>query len=309
MDFEPWWLLPIPALFFALGWIAARIDIKHLLHRVARAAALVLPRAQLPAERAAGQGDRVVHRSGQGRSADDRPAFRARQPVPPPGRDRPRDPHAPEPPRPARPARRTGATTATFELAQDFHRAGLLDRAEELFIKLDGTPFEHAAQGFLHLDLRDGEGLAARRSRSPGAWRRSARRRTSRRSRTTTASSRRRRWCAPTSRSRAREIDLALAEYRACARATMLAGDIEAQQGRYRRGGRHMGSASSRRTRRSWRSSPSASPTPTRSSDDAAQGIRVLGSWQAQLSVARRHERAVLADACARGCRARRPIS
>ena len=30
-DFELWWLLPIPVLFFALGWIAARIDIKHLL--------------------------------------------------------------------------------------------------------------------------------------------------------------------------------------------------------------------------------------------------------------------------------------
>jgi len=30
-DFELWWLLPIPALFFAMGWIAARIDIKHLL--------------------------------------------------------------------------------------------------------------------------------------------------------------------------------------------------------------------------------------------------------------------------------------
>src|SRR6516225_7498968 len=31
MEFELWWLLPIPALFFALGWAAARIDIKHLL--------------------------------------------------------------------------------------------------------------------------------------------------------------------------------------------------------------------------------------------------------------------------------------
>src|ERR687890_2604584 len=30
-DFELWWLLPIPALFFAMGWVAARIDIKHLL--------------------------------------------------------------------------------------------------------------------------------------------------------------------------------------------------------------------------------------------------------------------------------------
>src|SRR5207249_10797178 len=31
MDFELWWLLPIPALFFGLGWIAARIDIRYLL--------------------------------------------------------------------------------------------------------------------------------------------------------------------------------------------------------------------------------------------------------------------------------------
>ena len=31
MDLELWWLLPIPALFFAFGWVAARIDIKHLL--------------------------------------------------------------------------------------------------------------------------------------------------------------------------------------------------------------------------------------------------------------------------------------
>ena len=31
MDFDLWWLLPIPAVFFALGWIAARIDLKHLL--------------------------------------------------------------------------------------------------------------------------------------------------------------------------------------------------------------------------------------------------------------------------------------
>src|SRR3569833_1740814 len=29
MEFETWWLLAIPA-FFALGWIAARVDIKQL---------------------------------------------------------------------------------------------------------------------------------------------------------------------------------------------------------------------------------------------------------------------------------------
>ena len=39
--------------------------------------------------------------------------------------------------------------TATFELAQDFHRAGLLDRAEELYTRLEGSPFEHASLGFL----------------------------------------------------------------------------------------------------------------------------------------------------------------
>ena len=30
MEIEYWWLLALP-LFFALGWAAARIDIKHLL--------------------------------------------------------------------------------------------------------------------------------------------------------------------------------------------------------------------------------------------------------------------------------------
>src|SRR4030095_14771419 len=38
---------------------------------------------------------------------------------------------------------------ATYELAQDFHRAGLLDRAEELFTKLTGTPFEHPSLAHL----------------------------------------------------------------------------------------------------------------------------------------------------------------
>lgn len=31
MEFETWWLLGIP-LFFALGWIAARIDIRHVIN-------------------------------------------------------------------------------------------------------------------------------------------------------------------------------------------------------------------------------------------------------------------------------------
>src|SRR5437773_11468704 len=31
MEIELWWLLALTVLFFALGWVAARIDIKHLL--------------------------------------------------------------------------------------------------------------------------------------------------------------------------------------------------------------------------------------------------------------------------------------
>src|SRR5213596_2027246 len=31
MEFELWWLLPIIAVVFGLGWIAARIDIRYLL--------------------------------------------------------------------------------------------------------------------------------------------------------------------------------------------------------------------------------------------------------------------------------------
>ena len=34
MEFEFWWLLTLP-LFFGLGWLAARIDLKHLLNTYA----------------------------------------------------------------------------------------------------------------------------------------------------------------------------------------------------------------------------------------------------------------------------------
>src|SRR5215208_6611626 len=31
MEFEFWWLL-VPVLFFGMGWLAARIDIRHVIH-------------------------------------------------------------------------------------------------------------------------------------------------------------------------------------------------------------------------------------------------------------------------------------
>ncbi len=111
MEIEYWWLLALP-LFFALGWLAARVDIKQLLLESRALPRVVLQGPQLPAERAAGQGDRGLHRGGQGRSPDHRAAFRAGQPVPAPRRGRARDPHAPEPGRAPRPRGRAEARRA-----------------------------------------------------------------------------------------------------------------------------------------------------------------------------------------------------
>jgi len=138
MDLELWWLLPIPVVFFALGWLAARIDIKHLL-RESRA---------LPLSYFKGlnfllneQPDKAIESfievvkvdpgtvelhfalgSLFRRQGEVERAIRMHQNL--------LDRHdLPEEKR----------LLAIFELAQDFHRAGLLDRAEDLFVKLDGT--------------------------------------------------------------------------------------------------------------------------------------------------------------------------
>ena len=128
--------------------------------RIARAAAVVLPRPQFPAQRAARQGDRGVHRGRQGRSADDRPALRARQPVPPPGRDRPRDPHAPEPARPRRPAGARSARSRSSSWRRTSTAPGSSTAPRSCFTKLDGSPFELQSLGIPAADLRAGKGLA-----------------------------------------------------------------------------------------------------------------------------------------------------
>ena len=148
MDFELWWLLPIPALFFALGWIAARIDIKHLLHE-SRA---------LPLSYFKGlnfllneQPDKAIESFIEVVKVDPQTIdlhfalgslFRRQGET-----DRAIRMHQNLLDRPTLPADKR--TMATYELAQDFHRAGLLDRAEDLFRKLDGTPFEHSALSHL----------------------------------------------------------------------------------------------------------------------------------------------------------------
>lgn len=148
MDFELWWLLPIPALFFALGWIAARIDIKHLL-RESRALPLTYFRGlnfllnEQP-DKAIESFIEVVKVDPQTvdlhfalgslfrRQGETERATRMHQNL----LDRPDLPD-------------DKREMATFELAQDFLRAGLLDRAEGLFTSLAGTPFEHASLGHL----------------------------------------------------------------------------------------------------------------------------------------------------------------
>ena len=149
LDFERlWWLLPIPVLFFALGWIAARIDISHLL-RESRALPLSYFRGLnfLLNE----QPDKAIESFIEVVKVDPQTIdlhfalgnlFRRQGEI-----DRAIRMHQNLLDRPDLPAEKR--QTAVFELAQDFHRAGLLDRAEELFSKLDGSPFELQSLGFL----------------------------------------------------------------------------------------------------------------------------------------------------------------
>ena len=94
-------LLPVAALS---GWVLGRRGSERTLRRARqRAVDQLLPRPQLPAQRAAGQGDRGLPQARRGQPRHGRNAPRARQPVPPPRRGRSRDPRAPAPDRAAEP--------------------------------------------------------------------------------------------------------------------------------------------------------------------------------------------------------------
>src|SRR5499425_2163168 len=148
MEFEIWWLLPIPVLFFALGWVAARIDIRHLLRES----------SALPMSYFRGlnfllneQPDKAIESFIEVVKVDPQTIdlhfalgnlFRRQGEI-----DRAIRMHQNLLDRIDLPADKR--QLAVFELAQDFHRAGLLDRAEELFTKLDGTPYEHPSLSHL----------------------------------------------------------------------------------------------------------------------------------------------------------------
>ena len=175
MDFELWWLLPIPAVFFALGWIAARIDIKHLL-RESRALPLSYFRGLnfLLNE----QPDKAIESFIEVVKVDpqtDRSALRARQPVPAAGRNRSRDPDAPEPARPPGPAGRQaagGGIRARAGLSPRRparSRRGALHQARRLAVRARVARLPA-------VDLRAGKGLAQgdRRDAADGSARQAA---------------------------------------------------------------------------------------------------------------------------------------
>ncbi len=147
MEFEYWWLLAFP-LFFALGWIAARIDIQHIVSQSKqlpesyfkglnfllnqqpdKAIEAFTEAAQANAEtvelhftlgglfRRRGEVDRAIHLH---QALVDRPDL---------GRDQ--------------------RLVAQFELGQDFLKAGLLDRAEKVFKALEASHYEEQALRFL----------------------------------------------------------------------------------------------------------------------------------------------------------------
>src|SRR6476661_4619025 len=148
MDFELWWLLPIPALFFALGWIAARIDIKHLLtesralplsyfrglnfllnEQPDKAIEAFIEVVKVDPEtielhfalgslfRRRGEYDRAIRMH---QNLLERPGLGADQKL-----------------------------IALAELGQDYLKAGILDRAEEAFRKLEKSPQAAAARRHL----------------------------------------------------------------------------------------------------------------------------------------------------------------
>jgi len=229
MDFELWWLLPIVAVFFALGWIAARIDIKHLM-RESRALPLSYFRGLnfLLNE----EPDKAIESFIEVVKVDPQTIdlhfalgslFRRQGEV-----DRAIRMHQNLLDRPDLPADKR--TTATYELAQDFHRAGLLDRAEELFTKLNGSAYEHASLGHL-ISIYETEkdwpkAIAATQRMEELAKQPYYKEIAQYHCELAQAA-----LLTNDAVTTQREIDLALAAHRACARANLLAGDLAAQQG------------------------------------------------------------------------------
>lgn len=228
MDLELWWLLALP-LFFALGWLAARIDIRQV----------VSESRLLPASYFKGlnfllneQPDKAIEAfievarvnpqtielhfalgSLFRRRGEVERAIRMHQSL------AEREDLAQE-----------QKLQAVLELAQDYLKAGLLDRAEELFLRLDNTQHAEAALQFLleiyeqEKDWRKAIGIAEKLEGLSG---RSFQKEIAN-------------FCCELAarelmQSRPAEarpfLDAALAHHRLCIRANLLLGDIERESG------------------------------------------------------------------------------
>ncbi len=147
MEFEYWWLLAFP-LFFLLGWVAARIDIRHVISQS----------RQLPESYFKGlnfllnqQPDKAIEAFTEAAKADSETVelhftlgglFRRRGEV-----DRAIQLHQSLIDRPD--LGQEQRLAAQMELGQDYLKAGLLDRAEHLFAELEKTHHAEAARRFL----------------------------------------------------------------------------------------------------------------------------------------------------------------
>lgn len=147
MDVELWWLLALP-LFFALGWMAARVDIRQI----------VSESRLLPASYFKGlnfllneQQDKAIEAFIEVAKVNPQTIelhfalgslFRRRGEV-----ERAIRMHQNLAER--EDLAQEQKLLALLELAQDYLKAGLLDRAEELFLKLDSTPHAETALRFL----------------------------------------------------------------------------------------------------------------------------------------------------------------
>lgn len=160
MEFETWWLLAIP-FFFALGWIAARVDIRHVI-----AESRSLPRSYYTGLNALldENPDKAIDVFVEISRLDPETAelhfalgklFRRRGDI-----ERAVRVHqnllaradlSPE-----------ISAQARFELGQDYLKAGLLDRAEETFHQLSGTPYgSKASRALLEIYQREKEWMRA----------------------------------------------------------------------------------------------------------------------------------------------------
>ncbi len=156
MEFEYWWLLALP-LFFTLGWLAARVDIKQLLSE-----STALPAAYFKGLNflITDQHDKAIEAFVEAVEANAESLelhfalgslFRRRGEV-----DRAINLHLSLLDRKELPPPQKLAVMA--ELAQDYLKAGLLDRAEELFKSLDDSRYEQPAlRALLEIYVRERE--------------------------------------------------------------------------------------------------------------------------------------------------------